>query len=102
MGAVKIFSGGAAQALVGRTAPDVQGTFGAVGFMRDKLLAGEPCDVVILTQALIDELTKQGHVVAGSARALGVVKTGIAVRRGDALPDVSTASALRDALLHAP
>jgi molybdate transport system substrate-binding protein len=100
--AVNILSGGAAQALVRRMAPEVQGSFGAVGAMRDKLLAGEPCDVVILTQALIDGLTAEGHVQPGSARPLGVVMTGVAVRAADPVPDVSSAAALRHALVHAP
>jgi molybdate transport system substrate-binding protein len=102
--ALKILSGGAAQALVGRMkgTREVQGTFGAVGAMRDKLLAGEPCDVLILTQALIDALTQQGHVVPGSAMPLGVVKTGIAVKTGDPHPDVSTRNALKTALGRAP
>ncbi|HUR89766.1 MAG TPA: substrate-binding domain-containing protein [Ramlibacter sp.] len=98
--ALRLLSGGAAQALVAKMKGprDVQGTFGAVGAMRDKLLAGEACDVLILTQALVDELTKQGHVVAGSARPLGVVKTGVAVKSGEPAPDVSTPDALKAAL----
>ena len=52
-GTLKLLSGGAAQALVGRlaarSAVAVEGTFGAVGAMRDKLLSGAPCDVLILT-----------------------------------------------------
>lgn len=102
--ALTLLSGGAAQALVGRMkgGRDVQGTFGAVGAMRDKLLAGAPCDLVILTQALVDTLTQQGHLVEGSAVALGVVKTGVAVKRGEPLPDVATAAALKAALQRAP
>jgi len=98
--ALTILSGGAAQALVDKMKGkrDVQGTFGAVGAMQARLLAGEECDVLILTQALIDELTHQGHVIAGSAAALGVVKTGLAVRSGNIPPDVSTPDALKDAL----
>lgn len=100
---MRILSGGAAQALVDRMkgARDVQGTFGAVGAMRDKLLAGEPCDVLILTQALVDTLTQQGHVVAGSAAPLGVVMTGVAVRSGEAKHDVSTPEALKAVLRNA-
>ena len=101
--ALKLLSGGAAQALVHRVKDrEVQGTFGAVGAMRDKLLAGEPCDVVILTQAIIESLEQQGHVVKDSAMPLGVVKTGVAVKRGDPVPDVSTAQALKAALQRAP
>jgi molybdate transport system substrate-binding protein len=100
---LNLLSGGAAQALVARMkgSREVHATFGAVGAMRDKLLGGEPCDVVILTQALIDALTQDGHVVAGSAMPLGVVKTGVAVKKGDPHPDVSTPGALKAALLRA-
>jgi molybdate transport system substrate-binding protein len=104
-----LLSGGAAQGLV-RELHDrflaesgylVEGSFGAVGAMRDKLLAGEPCDVVILTQALVEQLIAAGHVVAGSERPLGVVKTGVAVKAGEPVPGVATASALKAALLAA-
>jgi len=100
---MRILSGGAAQALVNKMkgTRDVQGAFGAVGAMRDKLLAGEPCDVLILTQALIDDLTAQGHVVPGSAAPLGVVMTGVAVKSGEAKPDISSPDTLKAALLAA-
>ena len=73
---IHLLSGGAAQGLVGRlqtafahdTGHDVQGRFGAVGLQKDALLAGTPCDVLILTRALIAQLEADGHVVAGSAR----------------------------------
>ena len=48
--------------------------------MRDKLLAGAPADLLILTAALIAELARLGHVLPGSAVDLGVVRTGVAVR----------------------
>jgi len=104
-----VISGGAAQGLVGQLQQrfakergyEIEGTFGAVGAMRDRLLAGEPCDVLILTGELISNLASQGQMVAGSARALGTVKTGVAVRKGDPLPDVGTAKALEAALLAA-
>jgi len=59
-----LLSGGAAQGLVAalaakfkaETGCDITGTFGAVGAMRDKLIAGAPADLLILTQALIAEL----------------------------------------------
>lgn len=110
MAVLNLLSGGAAQALVAGLSDDfkrshsvdVQGTFGAVGAMRDKLLAGEPCDVLVLTQALIDQLAAQGHVQGTSARPLGAVFTGVAVRSGEAVPDVSTPDALKAALAAAP
>lgn len=109
MSSLHILSGGAAQGLVNQlrgaiyneTGRAVEGSFGAVGLMRDKLLAGEPCDVVILTQALIADLTTNGHVQPGSATPLGVVKTGVAVKSGEPQPKVDTPEALKAALLAA-
>jgi molybdate transport system substrate-binding protein len=106
MKALHLISGGAAQGLVGqlqgRLAAEqgfgVEGSFGAVGLMKDKLLAGSPCDVVILTEALIAELAQQGHVAAGTATPLGVVRTGIAVKSGQPAPSVDSASELSELL----
>lgn len=106
---LQLLSGGAAQALVARMkgtfaqshGVDVQGTFGAVGAMRDKLLAGEACDLLILSQALIDQLAADGHILRDSVTPLGVVKTGVAVRAGEPHPDVSSGDALRAALRRA-
>ena len=106
---LEILSGGAAQGLVAAVTPqfkaetgfDIGGSFGAVGAMRDKLLAGAPADVLILTAALISELAGSGHAVAGSAADVGVVRTAIAVRSGDASPSVGGADGLRAALLAA-
>lgn len=104
-----ILSGGAAQGVVkalqpafeARTGARLNGTFGAVGLMKEKLLAGAPCDVLILTAALIDELAASGHAVAGSTVALGRVRTGVAVRAGDPQPDVSNPESLKACLLQA-
>ena len=106
---VHILSGGAAQGVVkalqadflADTGAGLQATFGAVGIMKEKLLAGAPCDVLILTQALIDELEATGHVAPGSAAPMGRVKTGVAVKAGEAQPDVATPDGLRAALLAA-
>jgi molybdate transport system substrate-binding protein len=103
---MQVLSGGAAAAVVKAveaefekvTGQTIQGTFSAVGMMRDKLVAGEPCDVIILTQALIHQLIASGHVVAGSARSLGRVKTGVAVRTGDAHPSIKTRAELHAVL----
>lgn len=104
-----LLSGGAAQGLVtqlqarflAQTGCTVKGDFGAVGMMKDRLLSGAPCDVLILTQALIEQLTASGDVVAGSAHALGRVKTGVAVKSGEPVPKVDSPAALKAALLAA-
>ena len=98
-------SAGAAQGLVAKVARDagieVAGSFGAVGAMLEKFLAGEACDVVILTQAQIATLTAKAAVSASAQGALGAAPTAIAVRAGEPVPDVGDASSLRAALLAA-
>jgi molybdate transport system substrate-binding protein len=105
-----LLSGGAAKGLVSalqprfqaRTGLAIDGRFDAVGMMKDQLLAGAPCDVLILTGTLITQLTSSGHVAADSARPLGLVKTGIAVKEGAVPPPLASAAQLRQALLSAP
>jgi molybdate transport system substrate-binding protein len=103
---LKILSGGAAHGLVEKiraafeaaTGCTIDGTFSAVGAMRDRLLTGEPADVMILSRALIEELAKSGHVVGSSIKDVARVATSVAVRQGDRAPDVRTADGLRAAL----
>ena len=106
---LNILSGGAAFGLVSAlqarftqsTGYEVAGSYSAVGAMRDQLLAGAPCDVLILTAALMAELEQSGHVLAGSTQALGIVKTGIAIKKDDALCTVKNGAELKAALLAA-
>ncbi|MEO7336391.1 MAG: substrate-binding domain-containing protein [Caldimonas sp.] len=80
---------------------NLEGRYGAVGAMKEALLAGEPCDVMIVTAAMIDALAVEGRLDGASAAALGRVRTGVAVRDGDAVPAVDTPDGLRAALLAA-
>ena len=79
----------------------VAADYGAVGAMRARVASAEPVDIIILTASLIDELIEQRLIVAGSRADLGGVGTGIAVRSGAALPDVSSTYALRCSLMAA-
>jgi molybdate transport system substrate-binding protein len=108
--ALHILSGGAAQGLVSRLQFEFEakhgcglaGTFGAVGAMKEKLLAGAPCDVLILSQKLIDELVAQGKAEASSARPLGQVQTGVALKVGRPPVAIRSAEDLRALLAAAP
>ena len=109
MATLNIFCAGAAQAVVTEMAGKFQrdsgnfvaANFGAVGAMKARVVAGEAVDVIVLTGALIDELVQQGLVVAGSRVDLGRVGTGVAVRVGTPMPDVSDTRVLRGNLLAA-
>nr|WP_316640829.1 substrate-binding domain-containing protein [uncultured Roseateles sp.] len=106
---VNLLCAGAAQGLVkalqqrfaDATGATVQGRFGAVGAMKEALLAGEACDVMLVTEAMIQSLIVEGRLRAGSEAALGRVRTGVAVRSGELLPDVGTPETLKAALLAA-
>jgi molybdate transport system substrate-binding protein len=109
MTALNILSGGAAQGLVGSLAPQfkaltglcIEGEFGAVGAMADKLRKGVPADIVILTAALIAALARENLVAAASVADIGLVETAVAVRAGDPPVTVNDVASLRDALLAA-
>ena len=106
---LKILSGGAAASAVKgiqsafetNNRCTLEGRFSAVGEMCEALLNGAPCDVVILTRALIEQLITSGHVQPGSARSLGKVQTGIAVRRGESTPQVDSPETLAQAFRQA-
>lgn len=109
MDKVIVLSGGAAAAVVRGVQPaferdtgaQVEATFSAVGQMRDQLLSGAACDLVILTRPLIDQLIASGHVVAGSDRSLGLVRTGVAVKAGCPHPPITDRDSLAAAFRQA-
>lgn len=105
-----ILSGGAAQGLVAQLQPAfeqqhdcrIDGTFGAVGLMKDKLVAGAPCDLLILSQVLIQDLVAQGRAQAASARPVGLVKTGVALKAGRPQATLRSEDDLKSLLESAP
>jgi molybdate transport system substrate-binding protein len=107
--ALNILSGGAAQGLVASLAPkfkaltglDIEGEFGAVGAMADKLRSGTPADIVVLTAVLIAKLAEENLVVPTSIANIGLVETAMAVRADDPKVSVGDAAALRAAFLAA-
>ncbi|HET7887103.1 MAG TPA: substrate-binding domain-containing protein [Bradyrhizobium sp.] len=106
---LNILSGGAAQGLVGslaakfkaQTGLDIGGDFGAVGAMADKLRAGAPADILILTSALIATLAKEGLAEGTSMKDVGQVETALAVRESDPLVSAPDATSLRNVFLGA-
>ena len=66
-----------------------------------RLQRGEPVDVVIMADTALDDLIKQGKVVAGSRVDLVRSSIGVAVRAGAPKPDISTVEALTRTLLNA-
>src|SRR3954451_25200080 len=73
-GPMNILCAGAAQGLVRAlqgvflelTGAKVEGRFGAVGAMKEALLAAEPCDVMIVTAAMVADLQAERWLVQDS------------------------------------
>ena len=80
----------------------IDARFGAVGAMREALLGGAPCDVLVVTEAMLAELREHNRIAAAPLMPIGEVRTGVAARGGDALPRIDSAAALKAALLGTP
>ncbi len=74
--------------------------YGPSGGLARRFSGGEPADLIVVDSKVLAELIKQGKVAAGRT---DIARTGIgiAVRKGAPKPDVSSADALRPALLAA-
>jgi len=66
-----------------------------------RMARGEPVDVVIMVGYALDDLTRQGKVVAGSKADLARSRIGAAVRAGASRPDITSVAGLTAALLAA-
>src|SRR5262249_19571104 len=106
---ISLLCAGAAKGLATALAPRwtaqtgvaLDARYGAVGAMKEALLAGEPCDVFVVTGTMIDALVADGTLRADTRADLGRVPTGLAVRRGAPIPAIAEAATLRAALLGA-
>ena len=74
--------------------------YGPSGGLARRFNGGEPADLVVVDSKVLDELIRQGKIAPGRT---DVARTGIgiAVRKGAPKPDVSSAEALKRALLAA-
>jgi molybdate transport system substrate-binding protein len=101
-GAVKGLVAALRERFLAASCAGVGGRFGAVGAMREALLAGAPCDVMIVTEAMLRELRDEGAVAALPFAPIGRVRTGVAARAGEPLPRIDSSAALATALRAAP
>jgi molybdate transport system substrate-binding protein len=76
-------------------------TYGLAAVLKTKFLEGAPADVLVLTAPIIDDLAKQGQVVAESKKDVARSGVGVAVKAGAPKPDLSTPDALKAAVLAA-
>jgi molybdate transport system substrate-binding protein len=72
-----------------------------VDYIPTRVQRGEPVDVVLLPAAAMDQLIKDGKVLADSRVDLARSGIGMAVRAGAPRPDIRSVDALKRALLEA-
>jgi molybdate transport system substrate-binding protein len=109
MAEIKVMSAGAVQSMVSllgaeferETGNKLTLVFNTAGSLLERIKNGETADLVILSESAIAELEKLGVLVPGSRTDLGRTVTGVVVREGAALPDISTPEAFKQALLKA-
>ena len=103
---LKVLSAGAVKAVVPdlaeqfrrETGHTVHLTFDTAGALRQRAMT-EPADVLIITDAAIDDLARQGVVVPGTRTDVARVGIGVGVRQGAPVPDISTPDTLKQTLL---
>jgi len=78
----------------------LKASYGPSGGITRRFDNGEPADVIMVDSAAIDALIKQGKLVPGRTD-FARTGIGIAVKKGAPKPDVSSAEALKRALLAA-
>ncbi len=83
------------------TGHTVSTTWSGTTAIMKQLAAGEQYDLVMISATEMEELIRQGKIVAGSRADLAKSGIGVAVRKGAPRPDIGTLEALKKALLAA-
>jgi len=83
------------------TGTEVKIKFATAPAIQQRVGGGEAADVVIAPPAVIEELTKAGKLDGSGRAPVGRVGVGVVMRNDTAKPDVSSADALKRALLDA-
>lgn len=76
-------------------------TYGASPELTEKIEAGAPFDLVVLTPGFMDGLIERGKVAAATRTPIARVGVAIAIKAGARKPDISTTAALKKTLVEA-
>jgi molybdate transport system substrate-binding protein len=107
--AIRVLASNSIRAVMGELVPQferaggisVSVSYDPAKVMLARIEKGETGDLAITGSGAIDELVKQGKILAGSRRVLARCKVGVAVRAGQPKPDIGTVESLKRALLAA-
>jgi molybdate transport system substrate-binding protein len=106
---IKVLSGNGARAAVAELCAQFERTSGhkvTIRFevnpqVKRKIEEGEDFDVAILNPPVLDDLIRQGKIVADTRAVIGRSGIGVAVREGAPRPDISSVAAFKRTLLNA-
>lgn len=76
-------------------------SFDVASSLKNRIAAGEPFDVAILTPATIDGLAKDAKIDASSRADIARSGVGLAVHSGEAKPDISSVEDFKQSMLSA-
>ena len=100
---LRVISGGAARGFVeplARSFPggEVKLDWQPMGKLMQSLAAGQPADMVIVTQEVLEQLAGQGRLDKAAGRPIARVGIGVAVHEHAPAPDISTPEAFKRTL----
>ena len=106
---LKVMSAGAVKSMVAALGAEFERAngiklnfvFNTAGSLRDRIKGGETSDLVVLSESIIAGLDKLGLIVPGSIKDLGRTISGVVVREGASIPDISTVEAFKQAMRNA-
>jgi molybdate transport system substrate-binding protein len=106
---LRVFSSNGVRALLEDVQPVLAGTiqrpitfeFSTATALTRRIDGGDVPDVAVLTSALVDQLSAQGTLAAGSRRDVARVGVGVGVQAGSPAVDIGTPEALKTLLLGA-
>jgi molybdate transport system substrate-binding protein len=84
-----------------QTGVPIEADFSPTVALLERLRAGEPADIAILTAQGIDDLTREGVMRPGARTDIALSFVGIAVKAGAPKPDIASVAAFRATLLSA-
>src|SRR5580692_2452812 len=95
---IKVLASGALKLALTRLVPEFEKSsgdkisigYGPAGSIAGRVQAGEVTDVAIVGVSQLEELQRQGRIVAGSSVDIAGITIGVAVRKGAAKPDIGT------------
>lgn len=84
-----------------RTGHKIAVEFAGAPGVKERILKGEVVDIAVVPRGTMNDFEKAGKTIAGARGLLGRSRIGMVVKKGAALPDMSTVDGFKQAMLDA-